>query len=39
MNKEVSDLASTKPKEVMYIVNPLYQAWGACFIPYRDLAC
>jgi hypothetical protein len=27
-NKEVSDLASTKPKEVMYEVNQLYQARG-----------
>jgi hypothetical protein len=29
MNKEVSDLASTNPKEVMYVVNRLYQARGA----------
>jgi hypothetical protein len=36
-NKEVLDLASTKPKEVMYIVNQLYRARGACFSPYRDL--
>jgi hypothetical protein len=37
INKEVSDLASTKPKEVMYVVNQLYQAQDACFSPYRDL--
>jgi hypothetical protein len=36
-NKEVSDLASTNPKEVMYVVNQLYQARSACFSPYRDL--
>jgi hypothetical protein len=36
-NKEVLDLASTNPKEVMYMVNRLYQAQGACFSPYRDL--
>jgi hypothetical protein len=37
MNKEVLDLTSTKPKELMYVVNQLYQAWGACFYLYRDL--
>jgi hypothetical protein len=37
MNKEVLDMATTKPKEVMYVVNRLYQAQGACFSPYRDL--
>jgi hypothetical protein len=37
MNKEVSDLASINPREVMYVVNRLYQARGACFNPYRDL--
>jgi hypothetical protein len=37
MNKEVLDLASTNPKEVMYVANQLYQAWDACFSPYRDL--
>jgi hypothetical protein len=36
-NKEVLDLASTKPKEVMYMVNQLYQARCTCFSPYRDL--
>jgi hypothetical protein len=32
-NKEVSDLASTKPKEVMYEVNQLYQARGCLLQP------
>jgi hypothetical protein len=36
-NKEVSDLASRKPKEVMYVVNRLYQDRGTCFSPYKDL--
>jgi hypothetical protein len=35
MNKEVSDLASRKPIEVMYVVNRLYQVRGACFSLYR----
>jgi hypothetical protein len=30
-------LVSTNPKEVMYVVNRLYQAWGAYFSPYKDL--
>jgi hypothetical protein len=37
MNKVVSDLTSTKPKEVMYVANQLYQARGAYFSLYRDL--
>jgi hypothetical protein len=37
MNKEVSDMSSTNPKEVIYMVNRLYQARGAYFSPYRDL--
>jgi hypothetical protein len=37
MNKEVLDLASTNPREVMYVANRLYQARGACFNPYKDL--
>jgi hypothetical protein len=37
MNKEVSDMASINPKEVMYMVNRLYQARGSSFSPYRDL--
>jgi hypothetical protein len=37
MKKEVLDLDSTNPKEVMYMVNQLYHAQGTCFIPYRDL--
>jgi hypothetical protein len=36
-NKEVSDLISTNPKEVMYVANRLYQARGTCFSMYRDL--
>jgi hypothetical protein len=36
-NKEVLDLASTKQKEVMYVVNQLYHAQGAYFSVYRDL--
>jgi hypothetical protein len=34
-NKEVSDLTSTNPREVMYVANRLYQARGACFSLYR----
>jgi hypothetical protein len=37
MNKEVSNLVSTNPKEVMYVVNRLYQARGAYFSTYKDL--
>jgi hypothetical protein len=37
MNKEVLDLASTNPREVMYVANRLYQARGACFNRYKDL--
>jgi hypothetical protein len=37
MNKEVSDLASTNPREVMYVANRLCQPRGAYFSPYRDL--
>jgi hypothetical protein len=37
MNKEVSDLASIKSKEGMYMANRLYQAQDAFFSPYRDL--
>jgi hypothetical protein len=37
MNKEVSDFASTNPKEVMYVANQLYQARRAYFSPYRDI--
>jgi hypothetical protein len=36
-NKEVSDFASTKPKEVMYVANRLYEVQGDCFSPYRFL--
>jgi hypothetical protein len=36
-NKEVSYLASTNPREVLYVANRLYQARGACFSPYKDL--
>jgi hypothetical protein len=37
MNKEVSDLASTNPKEVMNVANRLYQAEGTCFNPCKCL--
>jgi hypothetical protein len=37
INKKVSDLASTNSMEVKYVANQLYQAWGSCFSPYRDL--
>jgi hypothetical protein len=37
MNKDVSDLASINPMEVMYVVNRLYHARGTNFNPYRDL--
>jgi hypothetical protein len=33
----VSDLASINSKEVMYMVNRLYQARGTYFNPYREL--
>jgi hypothetical protein len=35
-NREVSNLASANPSESRKDVNQLYQAWGACFSPYRD---
>jgi hypothetical protein len=37
MNKEVLDLASTNPKEVMHVANRLYQAGGTCFNPCKCL--
>jgi hypothetical protein len=36
-NKEVSDLTSTKPGEVIYVANRLYQVRSAYFNPYGDL--
>jgi hypothetical protein len=36
MNNEVPDLASIKPKEVGYMANRLYHAFGAYFSPYKD---
>jgi hypothetical protein len=35
-NKDMSDLDSTNPKEVMYVVNRLYHTWGTSFNLYRD---
>jgi hypothetical protein len=33
----VSDFASMNPSDVRFMVNRLYQTWGACFSPYKDL--
>jgi hypothetical protein len=37
IKSEVSDFASMNPRDVKYVVNQLYQEWGACFSPYKDL--
>ena len=37
MNREVSALASVKPKVSKNVANREYQARGACFRPYSDL--
>jgi hypothetical protein len=31
------NFASMNPREVRYVANRLYQAWGTCFSPYKDL--
>jgi hypothetical protein len=36
MNRDVSDLASMKPKEAKWETKQLYQARGAYLRPYRE---
>jgi hypothetical protein len=38
-NKKVSDLGSTNPKEVIYMMNSLYHARSTYLSPYRELRC